>query len=73
MSISSRLTILDRAQSATEESPLALFKTTDGIDCVFASTIESQARVVADPGYLATVHKGMQQRAIATILRESMT
>ncbi len=68
MSISSKATILSRLASATEESPLALFETMDGIDCVFASTVGAQKRK-ASTSYIATVHKDMPLLNVEAVIR----
>jgi hypothetical protein len=68
MSISNITVILDRVGGATPRSPLAVFSTLEGFDCVFASTIRAKKRIATGTGYVGTVHAGMPRRVVRAML-----
>ena len=71
MSISSKAEIISRVKHATPQSPLALFVTPQGVDCVFANTVEAQVRKTENvrDTYIATVHNAMPLCDVSAVLR----
>jgi hypothetical protein len=76
MSLASLTVIMGRIKTATEESPIAVFKSTvegyreDGmLDAVFGDAVRTTARIKSDdPDYIGSYHNDMDLKKVKSVL-----
>lgn len=78
MSLGTVRAIILRMKSATEKSPLAVFRTpeniTDQLECVFASTAMSQLRIRTDKKNLVGVFdNSIDEVSLRRVLERNLT
>ena len=66
MTVSSVAVVMDRILSATEQSPIAVFKVGESglVDAVFAATLYSQAKIAGDDNLIGIYHSGMDRQTV---------
>ena len=72
MSVSSIQVIMDRIASATETSPIAVFKVPEKcgkLEAVFGATVMTQKKITeGDPDLVGVFHKGMDRFSVKSQL-----
>lgn len=78
MSVSTINVIVGRIESATPESPIAVFRHPLGkegtLEAVFGDTVKTRHRVARqnDPLFVGLFHRDMAPRAVAATLRKAV-
>jgi len=64
MSIGTIETIIERIKAATTESRIAVYKTRDGLEAVFADTVDGLSRIKADRNFVGVYHNKFDLKKI---------
>jgi hypothetical protein len=71
MSLANLTVIMGRIKTATEASPIAVFKSAEygKLNAVFGATVLTQSMInIGDPDYLGLYHKDMDLKKIKSVL-----
>ena len=72
MTVQTAITIIDRISISSERSPIALFKTTKGIDCVFGHTVITHKQVKDNLNYLGLFTNYSDKKEVCKTILSAM-